>query len=246
MMVKVGDSGVQTQELLSAFPPFESLLRSLLSSCGSVFLFDDVAPGRGDHLLVVDVNQARDLPDGCPVAAELIGMDDLWDIVFSQQSGQEVFRCFGVPMPLEKNVEHETVLVHGPPKPVSDAVHARTHLVEMPPGTPTGFPVAQVFGEERAKLDAPLAERLMAYLNAALMQQFLHVPVTQGKAVVEPNGVLDDGHGEAVAVRFGVGHGGSAYPDPVKATQPVEALYFHPNMALMAVSAARLSQVRDS
>jgi hypothetical protein len=64
--------------------------------------------------------------------------------------------------------------------------------------------------------------------------------------VVEPNGVLDDGHGEAVAVRFGVGHGGSAYPDPVKATQPVEALYFHPNMALMAVSAARLSQVRDS
>jgi hypothetical protein len=94
----------------------------------------------------------------------------------------------------------------------------------MPPGTPSGFPVAQVFGEEGAKLDAPLAERLMADHDAALVQQFLHVSIAQGKAVVEPNGVLDDGHGEAVAVRLGVGHGGSAYPDPVKATQPFQEL----------------------
>jgi hypothetical protein len=221
MMVEVGDPGVQAQELLSAFPPLESWLLSFLSPCGSVFLQGDVVtPGGGDHLLMVDVDQAGNLSDRGSVAAELIGMDDLWDIVFSQQPGQDVFRCFAVPMTLEKNVEHEPVFVHGPPKPMSNAIDACTHLVQMPPGTPTGFPVAQVFGEEGAKLDAPLAERLMAHLNAALMQQFLHVPVTQGKAVVEPNGVLDDGHGEAVAVRFGVGHGGSAYPDPVKATQP--------------------------
>ena len=61
----------------------------------------------------------------------------------------------------------------------------------------------------------------MANLNAALVQQFLHVSVTQGKAVVEPNGVLDDGHGETVAVGLGIGHGQSAYPDPIKATQPL-------------------------
>jgi hypothetical protein len=42
MMVKVRHSGVQIQEFLSAFPPFESLLRSLLSSYGSVFLLNDV------------------------------------------------------------------------------------------------------------------------------------------------------------------------------------------------------------
>ena len=62
----------------------------------------------------------------------------------------------------------------------------------------------------------------MTDLNVALVQQFLHVAVTQGKAVVEPNGLLDDGHGKTVAVRFSVGHGRSAYPDPVKATQPYE------------------------
>ena len=67
--------------------------------------------------------------------------------------------------------------------------------------------MAQVFSEEGSELDTPLSEGLMANLNAALVQQFLHVSVTQGKAVIEPNGVLDDGHGETVAVGLGVGHG---------------------------------------
>jgi hypothetical protein len=62
----------------------------------------------------------------------------------------------------------------------------------------------------------------MAHLNAVLVQQFLDVPVTQRKAVVKPNGLLDDGHRETVAVGLGVGHEQSAYPDPLKATQPLE------------------------
>ena len=78
--------------------------------------------------------------------------------------------------------------------------------------------MAQIFGAEGSELNTPIAEGLMADLNAALVQPFLHISVTQGKAVGEPNGVMDDGHGEPVAVRLGVGHGGSAYPDPVKAT----------------------------
>jgi hypothetical protein len=110
---------------------------------------------------------------------------------------------------LKKNIEHETVLIYGPPQPMPDAVNARTHLVQMPPGTPTGFPVAQVCREEGTELDTPFTEVLMTHLNAALVQQFLHVSVAakrphgrcsgqeaQGKAVVEPDGLLDDGHGK--------------------------------------------------
>jgi len=123
-------------------------------------------------------------------------------------------------MPLQ-NVEHEAVLVNRSPKPVSNAINARTHLVDMPPGTPTGFPVAQVFREEGSELNAPLAEGFVTHRNATLVKQFLHIPVTQGKAVVQPNGMLDDRHGKSVAVELDVGHGGSAYPDPVKATQPL-------------------------
>ena len=80
----------------------------------------------------------------------------------------------------------------------------------------------------------------MANLNAALVQQFLHVSVTQGKAVIEPNGVLDDGHGETVAVGLGVGHGQSAYPDPVKATQPFDTVSTPPQR--LNLPALRLRQ----
>ena len=77
----------------------------------------------------------------------------------------------------------------------------------MPPGTPAGFPVAKLFGEEGRELDAPFVESFMADLNSVLVQQFLHVSVAQGKAVVWLDGVLNDGHGETMAVRLGVGHG---------------------------------------
>lgn len=60
----------------------------------------------------------------------------------------------------------------------------------------------------------------MTDLNAALVEQFLNVPVAQRETVVEPDGMLDDRHRKAVAVGFSVGHGRSAYTDLAKATQP--------------------------
>ena len=69
----------------------------------------------------------------------------------------------------------------------------------------------------------------MADLDAALVQQFLDITVAQRKEMVEPNCVLEDGHGETVAVRVGVGHVGSAYPSPIKATQPT-ALFRYRSM----------------
>ena len=132
--MEVGDPGVQAQEFLSAFPPLEALLTSLLSPCGAVFLLNDVvAACCGDDLLVVDVRQTRDLPDRGPITPQLIGVNDLWDAIFTQQSGQESLCGFGVSMPLKQNIEHEAVLINGPPQPMPDAIDARTHLVQMPP-----------------------------------------------------------------------------------------------------------------
>ena len=133
-MVKVANSGVQVQEFLRSFLPLESLLLSFLTPCRSVrLLYDVVAPGCGDHLLVVDALQARELSNRGSVAAELVGMDDLWNVVFTQKPDQERLRCLGIAVALQEEVKHEPVLVHGPPEPVSNAVDARTHLVEMPP-----------------------------------------------------------------------------------------------------------------
>jgi len=88
VMVEVGHSGVQTQEFLRSSPPLESLLTSLLSSCGTMRLFDHVVTScRGDHLLMVDMDQTWDLSNRGAVAAELISMNDLWNIIFTQQAG---------------------------------------------------------------------------------------------------------------------------------------------------------------
>ena len=80
-------------------------------------------------MLVVDVDQAGYLSDRGPVAVQLIGMNDLWEIIFSQQPGQEGLRGFSVSVSLEENIEHEPVLVHCSPEPVADAIDARTDLI---------------------------------------------------------------------------------------------------------------------
>ena len=69
----------------------------------------------------------------------------------------------------------------------------------------------QFFGEERGELDVPLAQGFVADLNAALLEKFLDVTLAEGEAVIEPEGVLDDAHRKAVAVRLAVSHGCPAY-----------------------------------
>ena len=96
-MVEVSHSGVQTQEFLSAFPSPESLLTSLLTPCRTVGLLDQVITTRcGNHLLMVDIDQTWDLPDRSAVTPQLIGVNDLWDIIFTQQPRKEGFRGFSV------------------------------------------------------------------------------------------------------------------------------------------------------
>ena len=60
----------------------------------------------------------------------------------------------------------------------------------------------------------------MTDLKAALVERFLTISVTQEKAAVPPDGVLDDADGDSTAVRLIISHGQSADPGPVKATQP--------------------------
>jgi len=116
VMVEVPDPGMQAQKRLRSFPSLESKLLFLLVPCGTVRLLDDIiAAGRPDHLLIVDADQARNLPDRGSVAAELVGINHLWDVIFTQEAGQEDLRSFGGPKLLEENVEYEAVLIHSPP-----------------------------------------------------------------------------------------------------------------------------------
>ncbi len=97
-------------------------------------LLDQVIATRyRNPLLVVTVDPARQFSECGAVAAQPIGVNDVWDIVFTQETGQERLRGLDIAMPLKQDVEHEAVLVYCSPQPVSDAIDARTPLVEMPP-----------------------------------------------------------------------------------------------------------------
>ncbi len=143
-MVKVGDVGVQAEKFLCTFPVLESLLLSLLTSCWRVRLFDQIVATRsGDHLLVVNVSQTRDLLDCGSRAQKLVGVNDFWDIIFNEQSDQTSFCSFGIAMPSKENTEHETVLVYRSPQPMPDAIHRCAYLVQVPAGNPSGFPLSK-------------------------------------------------------------------------------------------------------
>lgn len=45
-------------------------------------------------------------------------------------------------MSLKEDVQHRSMFVDGPPKPMRHPTDNHMHFIEMPPGTLTGFPVA--------------------------------------------------------------------------------------------------------
>ncbi|BDP44330.1 hypothetical protein DAETH_42990 (plasmid) [Deinococcus aetherius] len=92
-----------------------------------------------------------------------------------------------------------------------DPSNRHADLVEMPPGTPSGLLVTQFLSEQGSKFDVPLAQGLVADLDAALEEQLLDIPLAKGEAVVQPQGVADDAQGETVAVGLPVGHRSAAY-----------------------------------
>ena len=94
---------MQTQEYLNAFLLLESLL-SFLTPCRSVRLLHDViAPYCRNYLLVIGISQVRSLYNSCSVAPDLIGMNNLWDTIFSRQLRQKGLCGFSVAVPLKSN-----------------------------------------------------------------------------------------------------------------------------------------------
>ena len=88
--------------------------------------------------MVVDIDQTWELSDRSAVTLQLIGVDDLRNVVFTQEPGQKGLCSLGVAVALQQNFEYEAVLVHCPPQPV-----------------------VKLFGEEGRELDTPFAQRLV-------------------------------------------------------------------------------------
>src|SRR5262245_23543351 len=70
----------------------------------------------------------------------------------------------------------------------------------------------QPIGVILPKLPAPFADGFVGHGDTALEQEFLHVAIAQGEAIVEPDAMTDDLAGKAVVlVTLGVGRRGHVW-----------------------------------
>lgn len=109
-------------------------------------------------------------------------------------------------MLLKENVEDVSILVYRPPQSVGDPSDPHLHFIQMLPRTPTGFSVTQFLSQELSKFDVPLPQVLVADHDPALVEEFLHVTLTEREPMVEPQGVADDAQGKSMTVRLLAAH----------------------------------------
>ena len=143
--MEVRESGVQGKEFLSPSLPFKPELTAFLPPGRSMGLLDQIiATSCGHNLNVLHTVEHREFPQGRPVAPQLIGMNDLWHVVFPEQADEERFGSPGVAVLLEEHVEDNALLVDRPPQPMLDPTHRNAHFVQVPAGTPASPPAGAV------------------------------------------------------------------------------------------------------
>jgi len=142
-VVKIRDASVQAEKTLCPLLCPETSLLMFLPSCRAVELLDQVVTASGGNDLdVLHSVEHGNFPKSCAVTPKLVDMDDLRHVVFSQQSLEERSGGLGVAVFLKEDIQHGSMFVDGPPQPVFDTAYVHAHLVKVPSGTPTGFPMA--------------------------------------------------------------------------------------------------------
>ena len=135
-------------------------------------LYEGSAASRGHDLNVLHAVEHGKRAKGCPVAPELVGVHRERNTMFSHQPAEEGLSCLCVTVALKEDVQHSAVLQGGSPQPVGDASDIHMHFVEMPSGTPSGFPMAEALGEQVTEGDVPGADRFPGHADPTFQQRF--------------------------------------------------------------------------
>jgi hypothetical protein len=135
------------------------------------------------------------------VASQLVSHDHPRHILQTlQQAPEETLGGFGIAPLLNKDVEHNAILIHGSPKIVLDALDPDEDLVEVPLVPGPWSAVAHVVGEALAELLAPAPHGLVGDDNAPLSKKQLNIPQTETERMIQPDSMADDLGGKAMAV----------------------------------------------
>ena len=138
---------------------------------------------------MLDVRKQLTLSDA--IASQLVGHDHPRLVLQTcQQPFEEALCCLGVASGLDKDVEHNAILIHRAPEIMLHALDPNEHLIEIPLVAGPWPTSAQTVGETRRELLTPAAHRLVGDDDTALRQDQLDIAQTEAENVVQPDAWL--------------------------------------------------------
>ena len=148
---------------------------------------------------MLDTGKQMTLSDA--VASQLVSHDHPRQILQAfQQPSEEALGGVGIAPVLNKDVEHNAVLIHGTPKVVLHALDPDEHLVEVPLVPWPRPAAAQAIGKALAEFPAPSPHGLIGDNNTSLSQKQLNIAQAEAEHMIQPDSMADDLGGEAMAV----------------------------------------------
>jgi hypothetical protein len=103
-------------------------------------------------------------------------------------------------MPLNRNVDHVSVLVHSSPEKMPLALDVHEEFIQMPDVSRPSLPTPEPSCELRPELPAPPPDGLVGDRDSSLRQESLDVSEAQSESIMEPDSVTDDLGRESVSV----------------------------------------------
>src|SRR6516165_7134480 len=146
-------------------------------------------------------------PECRSVRAQLVGDQQFaYETLLLEQLTHQPQRRPGIASALNQHVEDLAFVVHGTPQ------------------------IHWLSGDYRSEFQHPTPDRFVGDVEPALRQQFLDVPITQGKTQIQPDSMLDDHRRKAVAAIGDFGHraslpAASLRSYPVTLTRPMQAIF---------------------
>jgi hypothetical protein len=190
------DGGMHAEEALGGSSRFEPLHFALSPSHRLMRVFGPVIHPES---LIVRAGQPQ-TPERRGVGAQLVGYQQLRrkSLLLEQLAHQSQGRM-GVAPALNKHVEDLAFVVNGTPEVHALAADPDHHFVQVPSVARATAAPSKPSRDHRSKLQHPASDGLIGYVEPALGEEILDVSIAELETQVEPDSMLDDDRGKAVA-----------------------------------------------
>jgi hypothetical protein len=121
----------------------------------------------------------------------------------SHQSAKESLGCMLIAARLQQNIDDITVLIHGTPKILLQALDFHEDFVQIPGIAEATLPPLQLSSIVGTELLTPMSNGFIRDDNAAFGQKIFDIPKAHAKAMIDPHSVADDFRRETVSVVTG-------------------------------------------